>query len=112
MRLYKALATIFLAAGTLPASAAFGVSTQIQTQSLRLPTQSFSPNLKIHNARTVSSTRIHQAPLNEDEAISINTDPVFNAKTTVVLIAGQSLLIGFAVIAAKILVSILPVYYL
>jgi hypothetical protein len=37
---------------------------------------------------------------------------VFNAQTTVVLIAGQSLLIGFAVIAAKILVSILPVYYL
>ena len=110
MRLYKAFTAVLFVAGSLPASSAFSVvSTQIQTQSLKLPTHSFSPSLKV-NARTFSSTRIHSS-LDEDEPISITTDPVFNGKTTVALVAGQSLLIGFAVIAAQLLVSTKRVQY-
>ena len=117
MRTYKSLATILLTVGSLPASFGFSVSNRIQSQSLKLPTHSFSPNLKTLNARTFSSTRIHQAPLDEDSPLDqdsplyINTDPVFDGTNTVVLVAGQSLLIGFAVIASKILVSISPASY-
>jgi len=105
MRLYRTVTAVLVVAGSLPASSAFSVSTQIQTQSLKLPTQSFSPTgtLKV-NARSFSSTRIHSS-LDDDEPMFINTDPVFNGKTTIALVAGQSLLIGIAVIAAQLLVS-------
>mmetsp|Transcript_27235 Transcript_27235/g.40326 ORF Transcript_27235/g.40326 Transcript_27235/m.40326 type:complete len:291 (+) Transcript_27235:48-920(+) len=103
MRLYRTVTAVLVVAGSLPASSAFSVSTQIQTQSLKLPTHSFSPTgtLKV-NARSFSSTRIHSS-LDDDEPIFINTDPVFNGKTTIALVAGQSLLIGIAVIAAQLL---------
>ncbi len=41
----------------------------------------------------------------EDDSGKVDYDPVFNGKTTISLVAGQSLLVIIAVIAAKFLVS-------
>ena len=103
-RTFTALTYSLLAAGLLPSSAAFS----LQRQSLHASTRHVhapiaTKNMYSSHVRPYSySTRIKSQSGDED----IDADPMFNGQTTIALVAGQSLLIVAAIVAANILVSL------
>lgn len=90
------LASLALLCCNIPSTLGFTVSPSIQRPSVTLQKAPISHVRHSDNSAMMMS-------MVEDDSGKVDYDPVFNGKTTISLVAGQSLLVIIAVIAAKFL---------
>ena len=92
-------ASLALLCCSIPSTSGFTVAPSIQGPSVTLQ------KAPISHLRHSDNSSAMMMSMAEDDSGKVDYDPVFNGKTTVGLVAGQSLLVIIAVIAAKFLVS-------